>query len=109
VHDLNAAAAKAQKALADLRIATDEATDNLGGRIARAREIGERLDTLVARAQAAPARREPEGGLSALISALKDEAEPTLPRIIRPPERTASRPVRSAFDDDLFEDAGARA
>jgi uncharacterized protein YdbL (DUF1318 family) len=123
VHDLNAAAAKAQKALADLREATDEATEHLGGRIARAREVGERLEKNIARAEAVPARREgPEGGLNALINVLKeqDEVQPT-PRIIRPPERPVERyaerpterpqvrPARPKFDDDLFEDVGGRA
>src|ERR1700712_3023834 len=56
VSELNAAASKAQAALADLRAATDESTDTLGGRIARAREVADRLDKLVSRAEAMPSR-----------------------------------------------------
>lgn len=54
VSELNAAAAKAQGALADLRAATDEATDVLGGRISRARDAADRLEKLVNRAETAP-------------------------------------------------------
>ena len=134
VHELNAAAAKAQAALANLRAATDEATDTLGGRITRARECADRLDKLVTRAEArqmsapAPAAArdepdaEPKGGLAALLARLEDEMDAPGPE--RAPSasfapaassllaRTLSRParpVRPSFDDDLFVDSGDRA
>lgn len=124
VEELNMAAARAQAGLADLRAATDEATDHLGGRIHRAREAAERLDTLLARAERMPApspaagRDGPEGGLAALLASVAEAAEaigpaPT-PRAERSPRpERAPLPVRPArtrplVDDDLFEDAGGR-
>lgn len=114
VAELDAAALKARDGLADLRIATDEATDILGGRIARAREAADRLEKLVIRAGPAPAPRPaaaptgPEGGLAALLQRI-EQAE-IAPQPVRPPA-IADRPlrVRAPADDDLFEDLGGRA
>lgn len=44
VAELDAAAARAEQGLADLRAATDEATDTLADRIAKARELSAKLD-----------------------------------------------------------------
>ena len=98
VTELNMATERARAGLAELRGATDESTDMLGGRISRAREVADRLDRLVSRAeitpqvQAAPVstlaaarppvraqspafapsvETGPEGGLAALLARLK--------------------------------------
>ena len=44
VAELDAAAARAEQGLADLRAATDEATDTLADRIGKARELSAKLD-----------------------------------------------------------------
>ena len=124
VGDLDRSAQRAKEGLAELRAATDEATDILGGRISRAREASDRLEALVRRADTmaarpavqAPPPAGPEGGLAALLRRIKDaEVDPAAlapTRAPGPPERPLSqrplRPQRSA-DDDLFEDAGGRA
>jgi hypothetical protein len=124
VSELNAAASKAQAALADLRAATDEATDTLGGRIARGREIADRLEKLVSRAEtmpgrspvqarhseAVPAGREASDvadGLAALLARLDGAAE--APRTLRSPTARPPRPSRNKIDDDLFVELGGRA
>ena len=102
------------------RAATDEATDNLGGRIARAREATDRLDKLLARAESLPvqapaAPQGPEGGLAALLASVAEAAETISPAPVARRERAplperAPRPMRArpVVDDDLFEDAGGR-
>ena len=114
VSDLDMATERARSGLAELRQTTDESTDLLGGRIARAREAAERLERLVSRAEAVPVPREgPEGGLSALLAELKSQdiapAAPVAaaPRAPRRPER-APASLRPAVDEDLFDDLGAR-
>ena len=120
ISDLDAAAVKARDGLADLRAATDESTDLLGGRIVRARELSERLETLVRRAELMPAAAPasatqprpsavapmgPEGGLAALLERLQQaEIQPA------PSAPAAERPMRTRpqVDDDLFEDFGGR-
>lgn len=127
VEDLNLAAARAQAGLADLRAATDEATDHLGGRIARGREAADRLDKLIGRTENihAPAmtapREGPEGGLAALLASVAEAAQAIPgPAPLSPLEERAERieraersvrpaRVRAVVDDDLFEDAGGRA
>src|SRR5437879_2868400 len=47
VAELNAAAARAEQGLADLRSATDEAVDILGDRIEKGRTLATRLDRLI--------------------------------------------------------------
>jgi hypothetical protein len=63
VRELNLAAARAEQGLADLRAATDEATDLLSDRIEKGRALAQKLEKLVAAApelprtvQAAPER-----------------------------------------------------
>jgi hypothetical protein len=136
VSELNAAASKAQAALADLRIATDEATDTLGGRIARGREVADRLEKLVNRAETAPARGQaqptvsqaaPQGprdpadlatGLAALLARIDSVAEaPRAAPVATAPVRqqALARPMaparvrRNEIDDDLFVDLERRA
>ena len=122
VADLDRSAIRAKEGLAELRAATDEATDVLGGRISRAREASERLEALVRRADGmtaaasavqTPPPAGPEGGLAALLRRIKDaEGQPAT--AATPPARPpalAERPLRlkRSADDDLFEDAGGRA
>jgi len=57
VADLDKATGRAHAGLAELRAATDEAIDLLGGRIVRAKEAADRLDRSLAEAEAIPARR----------------------------------------------------
>jgi hypothetical protein len=135
VSELNAAASKAQAALADLRAATDESTDTLGGRIARGREVADRLEKLVNRAETAPARsmvqaapvqdapaagpRDPvdlASGLAALLARMDGGADaPRNPApvrqqaLARPNAAPPARPRRNEIDDDLFVDLERRA
>ena len=98
VADLDAAAARAEQGLADLRAATDEAADSLAGRIETARVLAERLDQ----------------GVTASSTRLADDAE----RIAQPapapapvrermvfarPEPAVTPRSRARVDDDLFE------
>jgi hypothetical protein len=90
VGDLDAAALRAERGLADLRAATDEAAESLAGRIEAARRLALRLDNAMA---AAPPEqelllkvREPRPAAAAV--------RPTPP----PPERS-----RAPVDDDLFD------
>ena len=119
VADLDSATERARSGLAELRQTTDESTDLLGGRIARAREAADRLERLLGRAEAMPAPREgPEGGLSALLAELKAaEIAPQPmpapmyaagPAAARRPDRPSAA-VRPMVDEDLFDDAGGRA
>ena len=54
VRDLNNAAARAEQGLADLRAATDEATDLLSDRIEKGRQLAAKLEKLVAAAPELP-------------------------------------------------------
>ncbi len=57
VADLDKATGRAHAGLAELRAATDEAIDLLGGRIVRAKEAADRLDRSLAEAETIAARR----------------------------------------------------
>jgi hypothetical protein len=108
VRELNAAAERAEQGLADLRAATDEATDTLADRIEKGRALAARLERLIADAPAAgrepsPARDEGhDKRLGALLAAARDaRARPERPvREERPP----TLKPRSNPEDDLFED-----
>ncbi len=124
VRDLNLAAARAEQGLADLRAATDEATDMLSDRIDKGRELAARLEKLVAvgtaRPQAAvPAEPPPlasetaEQRLGALLAAARAmRGRPQAPE--PPPSAPAAEPLvgrrplpgrrLAAADEDLFED-----
>jgi hypothetical protein len=113
VRDLNAAAARAEQGLADLRAATDEATDQLADRIEKGRALASKLERLVAdapqasMAQLAATHLEPPVDkaqvrrLGALLAAAREARQ-------RPERLVRSEPVarpRPAFEDELFEDA----
>lgn len=115
VRELNAAAARAEQGLADLRAATDEAVDELADRIDKGRALATRLQRLIDDAPATGAGRpaaEPAGGseeiraaerrLGALLAAAR-ETRPERPAIREP--AAATPPRRLTVEDDLFEDA----
>ena len=122
VADLDAAALKAERGLADLRAATDEAHDALADRIEKARALTTKLDRQIQaspQSSAQPAarsrREEPAEGedvdrvahrLGALLSGARE------PRPERAPPRAAreAAPPRPAvnFDDDLFDQPAER-
>jgi hypothetical protein len=120
VHELNAAAARAEQGLADLRAASDEALDILSDRISAGRGLAQKLEALIGQASQirSPAARRPEEPeldrgaerrLGALLAAAR-EARPArasdfAPIEDRPPRRAApvSRP-RFTIDDDIFDD-----
>lgn len=87
VADLDAAALKAERGLADLRAATDEAAESLAGRIEAARKLALRLDNAMA-------------GAPAELELVRPIREPRPSRPIAPPMPERSR---ASVDDDLFE------
>ncbi|HEY8571870.1 DUF6468 domain-containing protein [Phenylobacterium sp.] len=109
VSELNAAAERAEQGLADLRAATDEATDALADRIEKGRTLAAKLERLVDQAPAMPAGPilEPpkdaaqERRLGALLAAAR-EARQRPERLVRSAP-APSRP-RPAFEDELFEE-----
>ena len=116
VRDLNVAAARAEQGLADLRAATDEATDLLSDRIEKGRKLAQtlerqtdRLERLVdnpppARAGAAAALDAvTERRLGALLAAARDARPERLSPDLRPSQRPMP-PRRRSVDDDLFDD-----
>ena len=132
VSELDAAAARAEQGLADLRAATDEATDTLADRIAKARELSAKLDRqmqggsrLAAEPPArtatatpsllrrAPLReREPEPDLELDVERVTHRLGSLLsaarePRPRPEPERIVRREVprqRPRFEEELFGD-----
>jgi len=123
VADLDAAAARAEQGLADLRAATDEAADVLADRIEKARTLSAKLDRQMTEVPTAPRaepmtprhrlREEPRDDLilgedvervtHKLGSLLSAAREP------RPPRNTPTRLARSEaprqrpqFEDELF-------
>jgi hypothetical protein len=115
VRELNAAAERAEQGLADLRAATDEATDTLADRIEKGRALAARLERLIADAPAAgrdppPARDEgSDKRLGALLAAARDaRARPERPERLGREERPLSLKPRSNPEDDLFEDPPLR-
>lgn len=105
VRELNAAAERAEQGLADLRAATDEATDALADRIEKGRALAAKLERLLAQAPAglqnlALPEKETEQRLGALLAAAR-EARARPERLVRR-EPLAPRPASP--DDDLFED-----
>ena len=125
VTDLNAAAARAEQGLADLRAATDEAVDMLADRIDKGRSLAMKLERLVEHA-AVPQRAAPaplaipddpvaERRLGALLAAAREmrpeRAMPPLRAAAADPaasqramvERQIARARRLA-EDDLFDD-----
>jgi len=123
VRDLNAAAARAEQGLSDLRAATDEAVDLLADRIDKGRTLAAKLERLIDHAavpqrQPAAATADPvaERRLGALLAAAR-EARPERERYVhserfaqserlRPAERPqrATPPLRRSVEEDLFDD-----
>jgi chromosome segregation ATPase len=110
VRELNAAAARAEQGLADLRAATDEATDALGDRIHKGRDLVHKLERLIDQAPDTRRRRDveveaederaQERRLGALLAAAREARK-------RPERLTTREPAvrsRPAFEDDLFDD-----
>ena len=81
VAELDAAAARAEQGLADLRAATDEATDALADRIEKARALTAKLDGHIQRAPTPVADRAPAGG--ARVRAIREDLAPARVRPIR--------------------------
>ncbi|WP_304191133.1 DUF6468 domain-containing protein [Phenylobacterium aquaticum] len=131
VADLDAAAARAEQGLADLRAATDEAADELADRIEKARALTARLDrqmqgqpiAAAAPAPASPSLRQAAARgdidleadvervahrLGALLSGAREpRPRPEPERFVR--SGPAPTRVRPAFEDELFgADEGAR-
>ncbi|CAN7254784.1 DUF6468 domain-containing protein [Phenylobacterium sp. LjRoot164] len=122
VAELDAAAARAEQGLADLRAATDEAHDALADRIEKARALTAKLDRQLQGApasSASSARRdsaEPVAEadvervtqrLGSLLSAARDSRPERAPAA--PARRqAAAAPPRPAFDDDLFDQPAER-
>lgn len=133
VRELNQAAARAEQGLADLRAATDEATDMLSDRIEKGRSLAAKLEKLVSAApelpramiserppsrpmpSVAPPLREgaAEQRLGALLAMARArlQAEGEIPaEPVAAPEPLVGRPplpgrrIASSLDDDLFED-----
>ena len=116
VRELNAAAARAEQGLADLRAATDEAVDELADRIEKGRALATRLQRLIDDAppgsSAAPRAltegiasediRAAERRLGALLAAAR-EGRPARAEVREP--APATQPRRLTVEDDLFEDA----
>ena len=105
VRELNAAAARAEQGLADLRTSTDEAIDLLSDRIEKGRALAAKLEKLTQAAPAAPAAPEEldlaqERRLGALLAAAR-EARARPERLVR--REPVARP-KPAFEDDLFDD-----
>lgn len=114
VAELNAAAQRAEQGLADLRAATDEATDALADRIEKGRALASKLERLVSQAPQTPAAasergegldRDAERRLGALLAAAR-EARAKPERLVRREPLVARPAVAVAVDpeDDLFED-----
>lgn len=132
VRDLNLAAQRAEQGLADLRAATDEATDMLSDRIEKGRALATKLERLVSAApelpkafsaeRPSPVRAMPaampvresaaDHRLAALLTAARariesDNANLSETRTDEDPRvGRAALPGRrvAAFDEDLFED-----
>jgi hypothetical protein len=86
VRDLNMAAARAEQGLADLRAATDEATDLLSDRIEKGRALAAKLERLTAAAPALPA-----------APPARPQAAPGRPQLTREDARARAEDVAAAF------------
>ena len=95
VAELDAAALKAERGLADLRAATDEAAETLAGRIEAAKRLAIRLDNAMA---VAPA--DDDLPSKPLREARAERIERPISRPIPPPSPQRSR---ASVDDDLFD------
>jgi len=133
VRELNLAAVRAEQGLADLRAATDEATDMLSDRIEKGRALAAKLEKLVSAAPEAPRAQAGERAprpMPAVMPAMRETAtEDRLGKLLAmarsrlqaegmidaeqpapAPEPLVGRaPLQgrrvASLDDDLFEDA----
>lgn len=135
VRELNLAATRAEQGLADLRAATDEATDLLSDRIEKGRTLAAKLERLVSAAPEAPRaptpeRISPRPMPSVVPAARAESSEDRLGKLLamarsridaeaarapvpapESPEPLVGRPtlpgrrIAPAADEDLFEDA----
>ena len=134
VRELNLAATRAEQGLADLRAATDEATDLLSDRIEKGRTLAAKLEKLIGAAPelpraAAAERPAPRPMPSVVPPARQDSAEDRLGKLLamarsrlqaedarasepaEAPEPLVGRPplagrrFTSHVDEDLFEEA----
>lgn len=110
VADLDAAAARAEQGLADLRAATDEAHDALADRIEKARALTAKLDRQLQSAPAPSAARpsavsetDVERVTHRLGSLLSAAREPRPEREAPPRREPPAARARPALDDDLFD------
>lgn len=111
VAELDAAAARAEQGLADLRAATDEAHDALADRIEKARALTAKLDRQLQGAPAAPAspadRAVSESDVERVtqrLGSLLSGARERRPERDLGAKRTPNPPkARSTFDDELFD------
>lgn len=135
VRDLNLAAQRAEQGLADLRAATDEATDTLSDRIEKGRALASKLDRLIGSAPELPQafaldRSMAPRGMPAVMPVREAAADQRLTALLaaararidvenaslsgarvadEPRIGRAPLPGRrvAAFDEDIFEDGPA--
>ena len=104
VHDLDDAAIRAHNSLKELRSNADESQDLLHGRILAAREVLQKLDMQVTRAERVQSELD-KGLVSYEVSRSQPVARPMAAEIIRPAHHEAesvARPRdRTAFTNDI--------
>jgi hypothetical protein len=112
VAELDSAARRAEQGLADLRAATDEATDALADRIEKARALTAKIDKQLD--MPTPAPRDADR-LGSLLSAAREpretrgrmDLEPLSLTRRAPAPAALSRRTRPQADDDLFDEPEA--
>jgi hypothetical protein len=115
VRDLNQAAARAEQGLADLRAATDEATDLLSDRIEKGRALAAKLEKLVSAAPELPRAKAPERAplrpMPPVVPAARESAaEDRLGKLLAMARsRLAAEGVIPADDDLVLEPLVGRA
>lgn len=113
VAELDAAAARAEQGLADLRAATDEAHDALADRIEKARALTARLDRQLQGAPQGHARADSvsESDVERVthrLGSLLSAARESRPERESPPRREPPARARPVLDDDLFDQPAER-
>ena len=110
VRDLNAAAARAEQGLADLRTATDEATDTLADRIEKGRALVLKLERLSELKTERDENIIADGRLGALLSAAREVRGERPERQERPAPVRRDRPARLEIEEpmELAEPVGRR-
>ncbi len=103
VHELDTAAIRAHNSLKDLRQDADESQDLLHGRILAARELMQKLDAQVVRAERV--QRELDSGVSAAAAIQTLAARPVVSPTPAEPVRSAESFVRRRpFDRDVVQE-----